>query len=230
MSLHILREDPFFSSALPFDSFFDDEHWDLFTLFRDNLQNHRKRAKQRGVDQPKKQDNKEGAGTAAPTDDTKKAATVSEMLFQNPLGMAMMASDLIETDKSFVIYLDLPGVKVEDLDVTIQEATGSGGGQHNILTIAAERRQPYLTATTPAAPTSPASTGEVQGEKPAESGVKKLHSQERLYGRVLRRVRLPLTADCEKTMVHLKDGVLTVTLGKKEPAAEKKRKLAILTE
>ncbi|RYH22576.1 Hsp20/alpha crystallin family protein [archaeon] len=229
MALHIIREDPFFS-ALPFDSFFDDEHWDLFTLFRDNLQNHRKRAKQRGADQAKKLENKDGVDAAASDDHTKKATIslahpAAEMHFQNPLAIGVMTSDLIETDKSFVVYLDLPGVKAEDLDVTIQESTGTGGSQHNVLTIAAERKQPYLTSTPP-----PATSDEAPAEKSTESAVPKLHSQERLYGKVLRRVRLPLTADCEKTTVQLKDGVLMVTLGKKELAMEKKRKLTIHTD
>eukprot|EP01031_Cornospumella_fuschlensis_P027181 gene27181-32837_t len=218
MALHVLREDPLFSSPLlPFDSFFDDEHWDLFTLFRDNIQNQRKKSKQRGVEPGKKPENKEEA-----SDDQAKKAS---LLFQNPLATAVMASDLIETDKNFIVYLDLPGVKVEDLEVTIQEAAGSGGSQHNVLTIAAERKQPFHAS----APAAVAST-EAAAEKPAENTAVKLHSQERLYGKIVRRVRLPLTADCDQTTVQLKDGVLAVTLRKKELSVEKKRKLTVLTE
>ncbi len=96
------------------------------------------------------------------------------------------AVDVYENDKAYIVEVDLPGLKKEDVKVTLQ---------NNVLTIQGERR---LTR--------------------EEKGVD-YHRQERFYGKFLRSFTLPETVDADKVSAEFKDGVLRLTLPKREPSA-----------
>lgn len=63
----------------------------------------------------------------------------------------------------------------------------------------------------------------VKGERKEEEEIKKknLYVSERRYGSFLRRVRLPEYVEGDKTQAKIKDGVLTITIPKKEEAKKK---------
>lgn len=63
----------------------------------------------------------------------------------------------------------------------------------------------------------------VKGERKEEEEIKKknLYVSERRYGSFLRRVRLPEYVEAEKAHAKIKDGVLTITIPKKEEAKKK---------
>lgn len=63
----------------------------------------------------------------------------------------------------------------------------------------------------------------VKGERKEEEEVKKknVYISERRYGSFLRRIRLPDYVEAEKTQAKMKDGVLTITIPKKEEAKKK---------
>ncbi|GBC83607.1 Spore protein SP21 [bacterium HR11] len=96
------------------------------------------------------------------------------------------AVDVYENDKAYVVEVDLPGLKKEDVKVTLQ---------NNVLTIQGERRLAR-----------------------EEKGVD-YHRQERFYGKFLRSFTLPDTVDADKVSAEFKDGVLRLTLPKREPSA-----------
>ncbi|KAJ3112087.1 hypothetical protein HDU96_004956 [Phlyctochytrium bullatum] len=96
----------------------------------------------------------------------------------NPLTL-----DLKETDKQYIIHVEVPGVAKEEMSVTVKDG---------ILTI--------------------------EGEKKAESKSDddKRHVSERIYGKFTRSVRLPPDADENSVSAKLNNGVLELSLQKKE--------------
>jgi HSP20 family protein len=96
------------------------------------------------------------------------------------------AVDVYENDKAYVVEVDLPGLRKEDVRVTVQDG---------VLTIQGERR---LT------------------REDKESGY---HRQERFYGKFLRSFTLPEMVDVDRISAEFKDGVLRLTLPKRESTA-----------
>jgi HSP20 family protein len=102
--------------------------------------------------------------------------------------------DILETENEVVLKADLPDVKLEDIDVRLENGT---------LTLKGERKF----------------------EK-AENG-KGYHRIERGYGAFARVFTLPDTLDGERVRADYKNGVLTVTLPKKEVAKPKTVKVEV---
>lgn len=63
----------------------------------------------------------------------------------------------------------------------------------------------------------------IKGERKEEEEIKKknVYISERRYGSFIRRIRLPEYVEPEKTQAKMKDGVLTVTIPKKEETKKK---------
>jgi HSP20 family protein len=70
----------------------------------------------------------------------------------------------------------------------------------------------------------------IKGERKEEEETKQknAHIIERRYGKFVRRIALPENIEAEKTKAKIKDGVLTITIPKKEE--EKKKVLNISVE
>src|SRR5215218_601876 len=94
--------------------------------------------------------------------------------------------DIREDSDHFYVEAELPGFRKEDVDITLENQT---------LTIAAERRDEAK-----------------QGN--GKKGELLLH--ERRYSRFLRSFTLPPTVDEQSVNAKLNDGVLTITLNKRE--------------
>ena len=106
--------------------------------------------------------------------------------------LAPYGVDIREDQDHFYVEAELPGFKKEDIDITLENQT---------LTISAERRDESK-----------------QGEgKPGE-----LLLHERRYSRFLRSFTLPPTVDEQTVNAKLIDGVLTVTLNKREETKPRK--------
>ena len=125
----------------------------------------------------------------------------------------LLKLDLVESDGDFHIHADLPGVQPEDLDISIVD-------NNKYLVLAAERKFSYQS-----------NDEDDQEDETTAPSTHKIHSMERSFGNVQRKIRLPANADVEKASTSLKNGVLTVTLPKKvlkdEPAV---RKLSVNVE
>ena len=106
--------------------------------------------------------------------------------------LAPYAVDVREDGDHIYVEAELPGFKKEEIDITLENQT---------LTIAAERR----------------SESKQGGEKRGD-----LLLHERRYSRFLRSFTLPPTVDEQTVNAKLNDGLLTITLNKREETKPKK--------
>lgn len=102
--------------------------------------------------------------------------------------------DVYESEDALTVKADLPEVKVEDIDIRVENQT---------LTLRGERKF----------------------EK--DESVTGYHRIERSYGEFVRSFAVPSTVDTDKVQADYKNGVLTITLPKKEAAKPRQVKVAI---
>src|SRR5438270_14093274 len=104
------------------------------------------------------------------------------------------AVDIIESEDALTLKADLPDVKIDDIDVRVENQT---------LTLRGQRKF----------------------EK--EEKVKGYQRIERSYGEFVLSFALPPTVDNEKVLADYKNGVLTITLPKKEAAKPRQVRVAV---
>jgi HSP20 family protein len=104
------------------------------------------------------------------------------------------AVDILETEDAVTLKADLPDVKIEDIDVRVEDGT---------MTLKGTRKF----------------------EK--DDKVKGYHRIERSYGDFVRSFAVPPTVETDKVAAEYKDGVLTITLPKKETAKPRQVKVQI---
>jgi len=102
--------------------------------------------------------------------------------------------DIVDTEDTLSLKADLPDVKIEDIDIRME---------NNTLTLRGTRKF----------------------EK--DDKVKGWHRIERSYGDFVRSFQVPSTVDTDKIAADYKNGVLTVTLPKKEAAKPRQVKVEI---
>ncbi len=102
--------------------------------------------------------------------------------------MVSPAIDVVEDKDGFTVLCDLPGVKLEELDISVAQ---------DVLTIKGEK------------------AAEETGEK------KKVYKKETWEGSFQRTLSLPSSVDSSKVEASFKDGVLKVTLPKREEVKPK---------
>ncbi|MGH8808455.1 MAG: Hsp20/alpha crystallin family protein [Noviherbaspirillum sp.] len=115
---------------------------------------------------------------------------LSSMAGQEQDGIASPRLDVKETEKSFELLAEVPGVKKDDLKISIDDRR---------VTIEAE----------------------VQHEDQQKEGESIVYA-ERSIRRFLRSITLPVDVDDAAAQAKLENGVLLLTLPKKEPAQAKK--------
>ena len=91
--------------------------------------------------------------------------------------------DISEDDHNITLQAEIPGVKQEDLNITLE---------NNVLTISGERK--------------------FKEEEKKEN----FHRIERRYGKFTRSFTLPATVDAEKVNATFENGLLNITLAKRE--------------
>lgn len=91
--------------------------------------------------------------------------------------------DIFEDEHSINLQAELPGVKQEDLNITLE---------NNVLTITGERK--------------------FQHEEKKEN----FHRMERRFGKFTRSFTLPASVDAENVNANFENGLLNITLPKKE--------------
>ena len=107
----------------------------------------------------------------------------------NGFNAAGMKVDVAEKNGDYLVKAELPGVKKDDIRVSIDGAE---------VTLEAE----------------------VKREKEASQDERVLHA-ERVYGKLSRSFTLPLEVDEARAAAKFRDGVLELTLPKKQAAARK---------
>ncbi len=108
-------------------------------------------------------------------------------------------AEVSETDTAYAVKLDLPEVSPTDVKVSVKD---------QVLSIKGERKT---------APT----------EAETETPKAKIHLQERTYGTFSRSFSLPKNADPENVSADYKQGVLTVTIQKREEVKPKEIEVRI---
>jgi HSP20 family protein len=107
------------------------------------------------------------------------------------------AVDLAENENAIVLEADLPGVKAEDFNLSVENF---------VLTLSGERKF----------------------EKKSEAD--NYHRVERSYGSFVRSFTLPSTINVEGVKAEFKDGVLRVTLPKREEVRARQIKIDVKSE
>jgi HSP20 family protein len=104
------------------------------------------------------------------------------------------AVDILETEDNLMLKADLPDVKIDDIDIRVE---------NNTLTLRGQRKF----------------------EK--DDSIKGWHRIERSYGEFTRTFQVPSTVDTEKVAADYKNGVLTISLPKKEAAKPRQVKVDV---
>ena len=104
------------------------------------------------------------------------------------------AVDILENEDALIVRADLPDVKLEDIDVRVENQTLSLSGHRKF---------------------------------DRDEKVKGYHRIERGYGEFVRSFAIPSTVETEKVAADYKNGVLTITLPKKEAAKPRQVKVAV---
>ena len=115
--------------------------------------------------------------------------------FSSNKGELILRTDVEETDTSYVLQADLPGVDKEAIDLQLED---------DILTIRAERK----------------------AEKKEEDSEKRYVRIERSHGVYSRSFNVS-EIDTDSIAAKFENGVLTVTLPKKEPPKPEAKKLTV---
>jgi len=116
----------------------------------------------------------------------------------NRAGSFSVRSNVSETDDAVCITAELPGVELDDIDVSV---TG------NRITVKGEKKSE-------------------KDEKGEEDG-REFHRVERSSGAFYRSMALPFEIDPDSVQAGTKDGVLTVTVPKPPEAVKQTKKIAI---
>ena len=121
--------------------------------------------------------------------------SVNRLFSEEPAGRPWAPPvDILETENELVLKADVPDIKLEDIDVRVENGT---------LTFKGKR--------------------EFNGEEKGNG----YHRIERSYGSFVRCFSLPDSVDPERISADYKNGVLTVTVGKKEVAKPRSVKVNI---
>ncbi|XP_057440239.1 17.6 kDa class II heat shock protein-like [Lotus japonicus] len=129
------------------------------------------------------------------TDTKSSHYTPSRAYVRDSKAMANTHADIIDSPEAYKFVVDMPGLKLEQIKVSMEE---------NTLVVSGERRQR-------------------DKDKDHKEGVKYIR-MERRQGKFLKKFQLPENADCDGVCASYQDGVLTVTVRKKPPPEPKKPK------
>jgi HSP20 family protein len=102
-------------------------------------------------------------------------------------------ADVVETEGEILVVLDLPGIAVEDVELSLE---------NNVLTITGERQ------------------AEWEREDGSRRG--SWHLSERRYGRFSRSFVLPRDVDADRIQARMESGVLRLTIPKSEKARRRR--------
>ncbi|NDY42043.1 Hsp20/alpha crystallin family protein [Dissulfurirhabdus thermomarina] len=106
------------------------------------------------------------------------------------------AVNVVETQDNVLVYVFAPGIPPGEVEISLNK---------NLLTVAAERKTDLAGA--------PA-----EGEPQAQG----YHRRERFHGRFRRIISLPEQIDPDKVEAVARDGIIQVTIGKREEAKPRK--------
>lgn len=125
---------------------------------------------------------------------------------QNRGGSFTPLADVSETPSSYLIELELPGVAADQVEVSVHEG---------VVTIAGERKAPVLQKD------DQEQSAADDGSQEQDSTERQVHRRERRYGTFERRFRLPKDAQVDAIEASAREGVLSVSIGRRKEAARR---------
>ena len=105
-----------------------------------------------------------------------------------------------------MIELELPGVAADQVEVSVHEG---------VVTIAGERKAPVLQKD------DQEQSAADDGSQEQDSTERQVHRRERRYGTFERRFRLPKDAQVDAIEASAREGVLSVSIGRRKEAARR---------
>jgi len=118
--------------------------------------------------------------------------------------------DISESDREWIVQVELPGAKQEDIDVRVQD--------HNLVIVAEmlqeEERPP---------------DGQSQGDQAQGDGSQQpqVYYRERRYGRFVRVLPLPENVDENAIRCECENGILTIHVPKTEQASQQTKRIPV---
>lgn len=119
----------------------------------------------------------------------------------------MIPVEVSETDGAFEVKAALPGVKPEEVEITVHD---------DVLTIRAEHKEVHEDGAKPET---------AEGEPTKESPRRQFYRRELRYGSFSRSLNLPMGVDADKAEARFENGILTLTLPKAEANRPKQIKV-----
>jgi len=135
-------------------------------------------------------------------------------------GMPSMsvALDLAEHENELTVTASLPGVRPEDVDISIQSGVLTIQGE-----VREEREQPAQTTPPQQGQQGAQANGQHTPEPSQQAGrPTQYHYRERRFGRFVRQVSLPVPVNAEQAEATFEHGVLTLRLPKAEQARRRR--------
>jgi HSP20 family protein len=129
--------------------------------------------------------------------------------FQSWTGTAWPAIDLKETDDSYIVEAELPGIRPEDTDVVLDGRTLTIHGEF------AEEQQPKQAGD---GGTEKAQQGTTEGATGARGSRNRYLVRERRRGTFVRAMTLPSAVDADRATSRFENGELVITLPKAQQA------------
>jgi HSP20 family protein len=118
--------------------------------------------------------------------------------------------DIIEDKDVLTLYAEMPGIKKDNVNVKIND--------ENILTITGEKHAYKFDSD---------EADDKKGEEKEAKVQKSFIKSERSFGSFVRRIMLPENIDADSINAKFADGVLEITLTKKEPEKPKEKAITI---
>jgi HSP20 family protein len=148
-------------------------------------------------------------------------------------GTGGLAVDVQEKDNEFVVTTPMPGVKPDDVDISIlgdtlrirgerREQRQEGGPQSNQQT--SQKNTQQSTQTQASKQQSSQQAGQQSNQQGTQQGAtgQRWILREQRFGSFERMVRLPTTVKADEAKADLDDGILTITLPKAESARQRR--------
>jgi len=127
-----------------------------------------------------------------------------------PSGVTQLPVDVYQDEREIIIYAQIPGSEVKDLDVSIE-------GDNDVITVQGSSRRPEGLVGTAPAPESDVAIHSGGGEHRAFT------LEECVWGKFFRQIILPQEVDAAAAQAKVKDGVLVLHLPLKGHSSNKIR-------
>lgn len=149
-------------------------------------------------------------GKGVGVSDEHEATPVNSQKSDIPSGVTQLPVDVRQSDSEIIIFAQVPGTEIKDLDVSIE-------GDNDVITIQGSSTRPVDLLGTPF------EEGDVVIKQGRVAGHDDFTLEECAWGKFFRQIILPQEVDATSAQAKIKDGVLVLHLPLKGHASNKMR-------